>query len=716
MVGARFSALGTTVPTLKDSSGIFLNPASFGQLDANPLTFTNQSILSNNFSYQVANFCWPIEVMLNINNKPVPQKIQLGLSYGAISSDKNPETASYNDRIVPIGSYGAGFDIINASAATELYDIAGINILSAGTNAKLFREYINGQSRYSVGLDIGTIASYYFNQYNIDKIHIGASILNLLSSGMSWSTNGQEAYVPFQIFVGLRADMFDDTLSLFLQNDLKSLSLGSEYLLHPNLTVRGSTNFSDISAGVGLQFDNITAGILDEAYSLRLDYTYTQHTGAIEADPDNYFSLSLLGSSRPKTPRILTPQSETLTQQRHLNIAGIGPKETSIRIYNNGNLARTTYSDRYGNWNYSNFPLSEGKNKIAITAFSVDKDTSVDSEPILVTSDTTPPSLNVHIMANEIDTLKITVSCNEDVAQIDSGLDGAALEFYKDDTKNLWTATLVMPAEFRNEYMPPTAIKSLQLFAVDKAGNQTQVENYPFFFALSFPNDKYVHYKDAIRLIGKSSKMCSKIEVDGEPVYLDKDNNFSFSRPLKPGKNLINLSAKTDEKPLNYKLRVLRLVSYPDLTRQVKERREIEFLSTLGVLDGDADGKFYPEKDVTRRYIVKTMIKILKLPLEKVTYDLFPDVPKNDPDASYIQCAIQNGLMFALADGTFKPDRALTMSEAMYLLSNARIIEEQASTEDDSFVKRRQLAQALAYSSRYEPQIERLIDWEKGYQ
>jgi len=715
MVGARFTALGVTVPTLKDTSGIFVNPASAGQLDANPLSFTNQGFLGNNFTYKSLNFCWPFEMMVNLNNRPVPQKFQFGLSYGLASSDDIPETVSYNNRFMPIADYSAGFDIVNATVASEFYETFGVNVLSAGANAKIFRQFIGGQSRFAMGIDIGTIATYYFNQYGIEKLHIGASVLNLLSTGMVWSDNGQEAFLPFQIFLGGKADLFDDTTSVFIHNDLKGISIGSEYFLHNAMSVRGSTNFSDISVGLGLQFENITTGLLDDAYSLRLDYTYTQHSGALESDPDNALSFSLLGSSRPKTPRILTPQTEILTQINKVNLSGIGPKDTSIRIYTNGNLARTTYADRNGNWTYPSYPLQEGKNKINITAYSVDKDTSVDSEPVSVVLDTTIPSLNVRIFPTDYNTLKIIVSSNEELAQIDSGLDGGALDFQKTLGLQQWTATIPFPTEFSSEFTPPTALKTLQLFAVDKAGNQTKVENYPFFFTLSFPNDKFVHYKDSIRLLGKSSAMVSKIEVGGEPVYVDKDNNFSVSKTLKPGKNLIKVAIKTEGKALDYKLRVLRLVTYPDLTRQIKERREIEFLSTLGVIDGDTDGNFYPNKDVTRRYIVRTMVKILKLPLEKVTYDLFPDVAKNDPDAPYIQCAIQNGLMFALPDGTFKPDRALTLSEAMFLLSNARIIEEQAVNDDDAFVKRKELAQQLAYSSRYESQIERLIDWEKGY-
>ncbi len=716
MVGARFAALGGTVPTLKDASGIFLNPASAGQLDANPLSFTNQALLGSNFTYKTFNFCWPFEIMLEINKRPVPQKIQFGLSYGLATSEHIPETVSYNNRFMPVSDYSAGFDIVNATVASEFYELFGVNILSAGANAKIFRQFIAGQSRFAFGFDVGSIATYYFNQYGIEKLHIGASVLNLLSTGMAWPDNKQEAFLPFQIFIGGRADLFDDTLSVFINNDLKGIAVGSEYFIHNAMSIRGSSNFSDTSLGVGLQFENITTGIVDEAYSLRLDYTYTQHSGPLESDPDNTLSLSLLGSSRPKTPRILTPQSEILTQLNKVNLSGIGPKDTSIRIYTNGNLSRTTYSDRYGNWSYPNFPLQEGKNKINITGYSVEKDTSIDSEPVLVVLDTTVPSFNVHIFPTEFNTLKIVVSSNEELAQIDSGLDGTALDFKKTPLLPIWTASIPIPVDLTSEFIPPTVLKSLQLFAVDKAGNQTKVENYPFFFTLAFPTDKFVHYKDSIRLLGQSSALATKIEVGGDPVYVDKDYNFSVSKTLKPGKNLIKLAVKTEGKTLEYKLRILRLITYPDLTRQIKERREIEFLSTLGVIDGDADGNFYPNKDVTRRYIVRTMVKILKLPVEKVSGDLFPDVPKNDPDAQYIQCAIQNGLMFALPDGTFKPDRALTLSEAMFLLSNARIIEEQSVNDDDAYVKRRELAQQLAYSSRYESQIERLIDWEKGYQ
>ena len=40
---------------------------------------------------------------------------------------------------------------------------------------------------------------------------------------------------------------------------------------------------------------------------------------------------------------------------------------------------------------------------------------------------------------------------------------------------------------------------------------------------------------------------------------------------------------------------------------------------------------------------------------ENVLFDLFNDVPSTHPFATYIQYALNNGLIFAFSDGTFKP-------------------------------------------------------------
>jgi hypothetical protein len=705
MVGARQAALGSTVPTMKgDLNSLFVNPAAVANVESIPFSVTSQKVISV-FDYKLLNVAWPFELPLPYNGTFIKQKVAIGLSYGSNTLDDIPETIFMDDRIRQVGSYSAGFDIVQLSAGTEWFDIYGIDTLSGGIAIKNFRQFIGGSSRSAMGIDLGVIGTLYYNKDNIDKIHFGTSILNLLSTGLIWDDTEQEAFIPLEVFAGIQVDMFDETLSLFAQNNVKGMSVGAEYLIQENMYVRGSSNMSDIGAGLGLKFDNLAPGISDQDYSLRIDYSYTHHLDPVDLDPNFALSVSLLGSSRPKAPRILYPENKFVTAENVVTLSGIGPRDTSVQIYNNNALTRTSYTDRFGNWTFKRFPLKEGTNNISLLAYSIDKDISIDSEVVSIQSDTTPPTFSVQIYPEGINTLVIAVKSNEPLRQIDSGLDGEALVFSNTENHQ-WLAKTPMPSVMKSAGAPPDTLKNIQLFAVDLVGNQTKVENYPFFASLSFPNDKTVHYKDSIRFLGKSSPQVLGIDVDGSPIYVDPEQNFSLSKTLKLGKNLLTLS---------YPLRILRLKTFPDLTRAIRERREIEFLATLEVLDGDSDGNFYPNKEVTRRYLTRMMVNVLKIETSEPSYNLFRDVPKTDPDAAYIQAAIENGLVFAYPDGTFKPDQPLTLSEALFLLSNARIVDAQPELDEDQYIRRRELAQYLAYSPRYELQIERLIDWERGY-
>jgi hypothetical protein len=144
--------------------------------------------------------------------------------------------------------------------------------------------------------------------------------------------------------------------------------------------------------------------------------------------------------------------------------------------------------------------------------------------------------------------------------------------------------------------------------------------------------------------------------------------------------------------------------------------REIEFLSTLGVLHGESDNKFYPTRFVTRDYITKIIVLALDETIsDSVTDDVFVDVPKNHPYAKYIQAGISTGVVFAFPDGSFRPDRPLTLSEAVYMLSNAGVIDYEEVDEEDKYVTRAELAEFLAYTAKFERRIETLIEWEVGY-
>ena len=101
--------------------------------------------------------------------------------------------------------------------------------------------------------------------------------------------------------------------------------------------------------------------------------------------------------------------------------------------------------------------------------------------------------------------------------------------------------------------------------------------------------------------------------------------------------------------------------------------------------------------------------------ISDVNNRIFPDVPQTHPFAKYIKAAVEAGLSFGNADGSFKPDQALTLTECIGILNNANIIELEEVEETNEPVKRHELAEFLAYTPKFELKIERLINWERGY-
>ena len=93
----------------------------------------------------------------------------------------------------------------------------------------------------------------------------------------------------------------------------------------------------------------------------------------------------------------------------------------------------------------------------------------------------------------------------------------------------------------------------------------------------------------------------------------------------------------------------------------------------------------------------------------------FFDVDKNDPLAPYILAGVEEGVMFAFLDGTFRPDQSLTVAQAVSILSNNDIIDASITSADESLLTRSLLADILKDIVQYNERIEFLLDWEKGY-
>jgi hypothetical protein len=720
--GARVQGLGGGVPTLfGDNSAVMINPASLGSTDVMPLSISSQRIIGQ-FDYFTVNTGFEFEAPFSFQGR-LKQNVAVGLSYGSMSSGGIPRTLLDTGAIRQDGTFSSGFDMVYLAGSTDLYDINGFNIIAIGSGLKFLRQTVNERSRTGMGLDIGAIGTYHMNEGLVEKIHVGASIQNFLATPLKWdftdpNTGTQitnEGQLPIQFYAGVRADMLDDKLSVFAQNGIDGISFGTEYWIDKALCLRAGTNFKLISVGTGLLLENVVGGLSENnGYGLRFDISYTQNTAPLDLNPNINFSISLLGESRPKTPQIFTPLQDTTTREKSIRLAGVGPKNASIQIYNNKSLARTLNSDRYGNWQIPQFPLNEGKNRVYAGSYSLEKSDSSKSDSVLITSDSTPPSFNVKIYP-ENRRLVVVAEPSEPLIELSGKIGSIPLNFEKEGEG--WVARTSLPGEITAGATPPSEYRVLSLLGKDKAGNLSEEERHSFFATLDTPQDKLVHYRNEVRFLGKSSKFIRGILINGEAVYVDSQNRFTSAVRLQPGKNMVKVTLKPIQgEDLIYGLRILRLVTFPDLDKKVKERREIEFLATLGILEGDPDGNFYPDRPITRRYMARTLVKLKKLPLDTTETSQFSDVSANDPDSAYIQAALQNGILFAYPDGTFKPDQGLTLSEALSLLNNAGVVDEVPPASGETEIARRKdLAQYLAYTPKYEVQIERLIDWEKGY-
>ncbi len=101
----------------------------------------------------------------------------------------------------------------------------------------------------------------------------------------------------------------------------------------------------------------------------------------------------------------------------------------------------------------------------------------------------------------------------------------------------------------------------------------------------------------------------------------------------------------------------------------------IEVISTIGVVDGYADGKFNPTNNLTRQAAAKIICNLVLGPTTaaSLTADTapFPDVPVNGDFAGYITYCAQRGIINGYPDGTFKPGNPLTGYAFMKMLLGA---------------------------------------------
>jgi len=715
MIGARSASLGGTVPTLAgDLNASFVNPAVLGEIEEMQLAYSYQNIFGN-FVYNQINFCMPF---LDMN---------LGVSYGSDMLYDIPETVYENSRIRLKDTYSAGFNVLKGSLAKTFYQLDfmdNIDKVSVGSNLKLYQQKVGDYLRYGVGWDIGALMSMSFKNNTVEKLHVGVAIVDLLSYMQNWNGVGIIKNDNFarKYFFGMKADMLEDTFSVFFQNSVDGyslplfnnvfhgFSLGAEYKFPANLYLRTSTDTKRLNVGTGIRFDNIM-GFNMQDYSMQVDYNYTFNTAPMDSLPTHLLTFSILGEDRSLTPKILYPLVGFLTKDEVLNMRGVAAKKAKILIFNNKQLYKTIEADKYGYWTVEKFPLVEGENKIYIQANGIEKEVSFKSKELVVFSDNQVPTVDIKVLLVEGgQKLKFVMTASEKLADIKAGFNDKQCAFLPvSDLK--WEAFVDLPDFMKNDSFINEHKALLEVTVRDKAGNEAGPIEKSFFLQLENPKDKSIQYKNHLTILGNVSSSVKALKIDNEFVKWDKNYAFSLPYKLKLGKNLLNFKVYTlNNTVLNYKARVLKLKTYTDLIPGTYGKLEAEALATLGILEGVSNTLYNPEYVLKRIDIAKLIVRLKNMKLPLIVTKDFKDLLANNVSTKYAVEMVEKGIMLPDEKNKFRPYEVVKAGELKTILNKAGFKMNNLSVyADDEVVTRLKLAVMLANTDEYAAKVNDLL-------
>lgn len=97
----------------------------------------------------------------------------------------------------------------------------------------------------------------------------------------------------------------------------------------------------------------------------------------------------------------------------------------------------------------------------------------------------------------------------------------------------------------------------------------------------------------------------------------------------------------------------------------------IEYLVSIGTLQGYSDGTFKPDQTINRAELMKVLVAGQGIdPDESIYQNCFPDVT-TDWYAKYVCYAKEQGWVAGYPDNTFKPDQTVNKAEASKMLAGA---------------------------------------------
>jgi len=114
------------------------------------------------------------------------------------------------------------------------------------------------------------------------------------------------------------------------------------------------------------------------------------------------------------------------------------------------------------------------------------------------------------------------------------------------------------------------------------------------------------------------------------------------------------------------KIRILRLATFKDVKDDYWAVEPIQYLSTAGIIEGYMDGRFMPNRVLTRAELATVLVRAknedIDLTLQK---RIFPDLPASHWADRYIEAARGIGLVVGYPNSNFMPNNEISRIEGV---------------------------------------------------
>jgi hypothetical protein len=205
--------------------------------------------------------------------------------------------------------------------------------------------------------------------------------------------------------------------------------------------------------------------------------------------------------------------------------------------------------------------------------------------------------------------------------------------------------------------------------------------------------DKLITTNPTVKVEGTAVEpKIIRVRVSSQEAKMNTKGQFTLEVPLNIGKNGILVEGVDNTSKLISadKLRVLRLITYPDVAKDYWANDQISYIGTLGIIKGYPNGSFKPEGNITRAELA-TLLMRTKMGSDKLVpatnQAIFKDVSLKHWAVKYINLAASEKVVTGYPKNIFKPNDNVTRAEGLAMIARFGGVEKSTAVPNFKDVK-----------------------------